>query len=315
MTTPLLFSILLTTFNRSQFLPRAINSVLKQTFSDFELIIIDDHSTDNTQQVVGEFSDPRITYIRHDNNQGVSSARNTGIKHAKGEYLCFLDDDDEYLPDFLEAINAFLKKSNQPFIGFIRVGIAEVHAPNTVGNEKEIIKNRLWHLEQEKNLLFLREIYYVGAIYHNICFKRAGLFNTTLSFLEDLDMLIRILESGGSYASIPRILIKYYIHNKPSLSRMHLSNKIANLENFIYLQDKFLSQYPVFWLTFYNRLASAYYRIGETKKARTLVRSILKKRYYHLKTWDLFRRFECRLLKYRLKKLFTALEKPDLLFF
>ncbi len=83
-----LFSVVLTTYNRSQFLARAISSVLQQTFTDFELIIVDDHSTDNTQQIVAEFSDTCITYIQQTKNRGVSTAHNYG--HSAGKRRIYL---------------------------------------------------------------------------------------------------------------------------------------------------------------------------------------------------------------------------------
>jgi GT2 family glycosyltransferase len=298
-----LFSIILTTYNRSQFLPRAINSVLQQTFTDFELIIVDDHSTDNTQHVVTEFNDKRITYIRLDHNQGVSTARNTGITQAKGEYLCFLDDDDEYLPEFLYEVHCFLEKRKQPFIGFIRVGITRVFAPGKRDNKEKTIEIQIWHWPQEKNVLLSTEIHCVGLIYHNICFQRAGVFNPKLSYLEDIDMLLRSVEAGGSYVSIPKVLIKVHIHDQSSLSRtMNLSHRIANLENFIFLQNKFLNQHFPFWLHSYHSLAGDYYRIGEKHLARKLVFRIIRKCWYYPKIWELFFRFEFKSLKSNLLK-------------
>lgn len=96
-------SIIIPTYNRSTLLPRAINSVLKQTFTKYEIIIVDDHSQDNTPGVIDSFSDPRIRAIRHERNKGQSAAINTGISNAEGEYIAFLDDDDEWLPNKLEG--------------------------------------------------------------------------------------------------------------------------------------------------------------------------------------------------------------------
>jgi glycosyltransferase involved in cell wall biosynthesis len=94
------FSIILPTFNRAHFLPKAIESVLAQTFEDWELVIVDDGSTDNTREVVVAYKDPRIVYS-YQENQERSTARNNGIEKAKGEYICFLDSDDYYLPEKL----------------------------------------------------------------------------------------------------------------------------------------------------------------------------------------------------------------------
>lgn len=302
-----LFSIILTTYNRNQFLARAIHSVLTQTYTVFELIIIDDHSSDRTPLVVADFVDSRITYIRQLHNQGVSVARNTGIALAKGEYLCFLDDDDEYLPEFLQEIHHFLEKQTQTFIGFIRVGIAKIFTSNNLENGKKAIKTQLWHLTPDKNLLFITKMDYVGLVYHRLCFKRASVFNSEMNFAEDLDLILRMLNVGVSYASIAKVLINIHIHPQPSLSRsIDIPALIDAMQYFLFIQDQFLSQHLALWLYYYTSLASQYYRIGEKKSARRLVRSILKKCWYYPRVWDLFRRFEFKNLKARVVKSFTV---------
>lgn len=105
-----LFSIIVPTYNRAHFLDRTITSVINQTYADWELLIVDDGSTDNTKDVVHAYIslDNRIKYIYQDNKR-VSAARNNGLRNAKGDYLCFLDSDDEYnthhLQTFADAIN------------------------------------------------------------------------------------------------------------------------------------------------------------------------------------------------------------------
>lgn len=97
-----LVSVIIPTHNRSQLLVRAVNSVLSQTYSNLECIVVDDASTDDTQKVIQQFTDPRIIYLRHKVNKHASGSRNTGIEKAKGDLIAFLDDDDEWLPEKLE---------------------------------------------------------------------------------------------------------------------------------------------------------------------------------------------------------------------
>ncbi|MBN2137845.1 MAG: glycosyltransferase family 2 protein [Sedimentisphaerales bacterium] len=92
-------SVVIPTYNRAEFVVRAIDSVLEQTWRDYEVIVVDDGSTDNTKEVLGPYMD-RISYIYQD-NAGVSVARNTGIEAAKGQWVAFLDSDDEWLPEKL----------------------------------------------------------------------------------------------------------------------------------------------------------------------------------------------------------------------
>src|SRR6478736_3287941 len=95
------FSVVIPTYNRASTLPRAIRSVLEQTYADVELVIVDDGSTDDTAEVVGAFADARITYLRQ-TNRGVSAARNAGAAAATGDFIVFLDSDDQLLPEAVQ---------------------------------------------------------------------------------------------------------------------------------------------------------------------------------------------------------------------
>jgi glycosyl transferase family 2 len=107
-------SVVLTTFNRSALLGRAIESVLAQTLDDFELIVVDDCSTDDTPIVVSRIDDSRVSFIRHETNLGLASARNSGIGRARGKFVCFLDDDDELLPEKLSAQTRAFDEERDP---------------------------------------------------------------------------------------------------------------------------------------------------------------------------------------------------------
>lgn len=99
-----LVSIILATYNRGHSLKRAIDSVLNQTYTNFELIIVDDGSTDNTSDVLKEYSDPRIRISLHEQNKGVTAAKNTGLNQIKGEWFGTFDSDDELKPDAIETL-------------------------------------------------------------------------------------------------------------------------------------------------------------------------------------------------------------------
>lgn len=111
------FSIIIATYNRAKSLPKAVESVRAQTFPDWELIIVDDGSTDGTKELVGAFNDTRIRYIALPENQGASLARNRGIDEAKGKYAMVWDSDDELYPQALQTLHdAFLK---HPDVGIV----------------------------------------------------------------------------------------------------------------------------------------------------------------------------------------------------
>ncbi len=111
-------SVIIPTYNRASLLSRSVSSVLSQTFTDYEIIIVNDCSSDYTQHVIDTFSDSRIRSLTHNSNKGISATRNTGIANAKGDYIAFLDDDDEMAPTRLEkSVKLLDSKSSE--IGFV----------------------------------------------------------------------------------------------------------------------------------------------------------------------------------------------------
>lgn len=113
-----LVSVIIPTYNREKTLERAVNSVLSQTFKNFEVIIVDDNSTDNTMSLISRYenNDFRIRYLQHHKNLGAQAARNTGIKEAKGKWIAFLDSDDEWLPEKLEKNLECAYSQNVPVV-------------------------------------------------------------------------------------------------------------------------------------------------------------------------------------------------------
>ncbi|WP_163436656.1 glycosyltransferase family A protein [Fibrobacter succinogenes] len=110
-----MISIVLPSFNRARILPKAVESILRQTYKDFELIIVDDGSSDNTREVVKSFNDDRIVYV-HQENAGACVARNNGIDHARGEYIAFQDSDDIWHEDKLEKQLKALQEKNADIV-------------------------------------------------------------------------------------------------------------------------------------------------------------------------------------------------------
>ena len=106
-----LVSVILTTHNRYELLSKSINSVLKQDYPQLELVVVDDHSSDNTYDILRQYNDKRINYIRHQRNLGLASARNTGLSASKGKYIAFLDDDDEWLSEKISLQVALISQS------------------------------------------------------------------------------------------------------------------------------------------------------------------------------------------------------------
>lgn len=113
-----IISVIIPSFNRGHCLKICIESVLKQTFHDFEVIVVDDASTDDSLAHIKTLSDPRIRYLEHDTNRGGAAARNTGIEAAKGEFVAFLDSDDYWAPQKLEMQIKLLREKGEDY-GFV----------------------------------------------------------------------------------------------------------------------------------------------------------------------------------------------------
>jgi len=123
-------SIIIPTHNREQFIRRAIRSVINQSYKRWELIVVDDASKDNTETAVANFCDERICYVRSEANLGQALATNLGISKSTGEYIAFLDDDDEWLPDKLASqLKVYREK---PALGMVYCGM------NKIRNESEL---------------------------------------------------------------------------------------------------------------------------------------------------------------------------------
>src|SRR6056297_3803158 len=113
-------SIIIPTYNRKKLLKNAIQSVLKQTYKNLEIVIVDDGSSDGTQNLIDNINNNKIKYIRNEKSVGGSQARNIGINNSTGKYITFLDDDDEYLP---EKIEKQVLKFNNNNIGLVYTGV------------------------------------------------------------------------------------------------------------------------------------------------------------------------------------------------
>lgn len=136
------FSIIIPTYNRAHTIRRPINSILAQTFTDWELIIVDDGSTDDTQEIVESYKDPRIRYVWQE-NQERSAARNHGISLAKGAWICFQDSDDEYLPEHLQVLYEGIQNNAEYKV--IRTGLL-IYEDGHFTSKTNICKDNIYDL-------------------------------------------------------------------------------------------------------------------------------------------------------------------------
>ena len=182
-------SVILPTYNRAHAISRAIQSVLNQTYRDFELVVVDDGSTDNTESVVKDFGDPRIRYIRCEQNRGGSAARNIGIKAAEGEFIAFQDSDDEWMQEKLKKQMSIFERAS------LHVGVVYTGFYRIKNNDKTYIPTSDIKISEgniHDQLLKGNFVSTPTAIVRAECFKRAGLFDERLPRLQDWELFIRI---------------------------------------------------------------------------------------------------------------------------
>lgn len=193
-----LVSVIIPTFNMAKWLPNALDSVLAQTYSHWECIVIDDGSTDNTQEVVEHYSskDRRIRGV-HKESGGPSSARNAGIQISKGELIAFLDADDVWLPTKLTKQVELL--SSVSSAGLCCTYFEEVDEQLNLLNQWPEIKARNKYSDDITPESLLENVSCCGvpgsassAVVRRECFEKLGLFDTRLRMGEDLDMWYRI---------------------------------------------------------------------------------------------------------------------------
>lgn len=178
------FSIVIPTYNREKTITRAINSILQQTYTDYEIVVVDDGSIDKTASVIESYNDPRIKYFKTE-NFGVAHARNYGIKQAKAQYLGFLDSDDMMEMNHLQSAYDFILIRESPEV---------VHLNFLWGDEDKVVthKNQLpKHLPED---IFKNCSLHVNCIFIKNEVVKQNLFNESreLMFAEDWDFFIKL---------------------------------------------------------------------------------------------------------------------------
>lgn len=203
-------SIIMPVYNGAAFVNKSIDSVLSQTFDDFELITINDGSSDNTREVIKKYTDRRIAYLQNRKNQGVPKTRNKGLAAARGKYIAYCDHDDIYYPRHLERMAAVLDARRDIGLVYARYLIVEPGKPTQVFPASDLQdKNWKWKLKD------------IGAplnIMHRIeCTRKAGGFDEseviTKNSGEDYELWLRIADYFKCYY-LKEILGEFVFHSR-----------------------------------------------------------------------------------------------------
>lgn len=262
-----LISIIIPTYNRASLLPKAVNSVINQTYKNWELIIVDDGSTDNTKEIVRQFSnkDKRIKYF-YQENKGQPSAMNVGVKNSQGEFIAFLDDDDEWLPLKLE-------KQIYKILQDKKIGIVYTNSI-VIGQQKryKINPNKFYYKNNTNffcSLLKGNLITASSVLLRKECFEKVGLFDESkiikITQSQDYDMWLRIARYY-KIGYMPEVLVKYnYIQKITDWQKrklaykaiLHIYKKHFNLKNlrspkcFLILTKSYLKYLFKFIISFF----------------------------------------------------------------
>jgi glycosyltransferase involved in cell wall biosynthesis len=258
-------SVIIPTYNRSNLIKNTIMGVVNQTYTDWELLVVDDGSTDNTREIVAELTkkDSRIKYFYQENSGCPSGPRNKGVEKAKGVYVAFLDSDDEWFPTKLEKQIVVFENSNNP-----KLGVVACYLYIKDYKTGEIISeyNKFYKGDVLDKLIINNFPFTSSCIMTKLSIlKEAGPFDPIFKVSEDVDMWLRISELGYEFDYIPEYLLNYLVHD----SNIYYGNKNFDGENeFIVLitkhkdlylkQDSSILGYYYYFVTKEYKLARKY---------------------------------------------------------
>ena len=279
-------SVILPVYNRENKVLNAIESVLSQSYSDWELILINDNSTDNSLEVLNSYKDERIVVSSTPKNVGPAAARNLGISKSKGDFISFLDSDDYYEPEFLKQSIDLLSQTNNK-VGFSWTGYNYVSSSGK--------KAQFWKPEKSSDyyrsfLFSLHTGTNSGLMIKKMVFSKCGYFDDMLPAAEDTDLLLRIIQKYN-FMTINGLLVNICIGQSDRLSFDF--KKIGLAYNIIYPKHESIIKsssslrlkwnYKMMWLN---------YHLGNIDSARSFFKKLIKDKFTHKRAWQIFLIFE-----------------------
>lgn len=219
------FSIVIPLFNKENFIENTLQSVFNQSFTDYEIIIVDDCSTDNSLKIVLEKHSDNVTIIRHEKNKGLSATRNTGINNASANYIAFLDADDLWKPSYLEKINSLIQQF--PEANLFATNYAELY-PNHI-EIPPTTKLRDFETDGIITTFFESNLSQPIYCYSSFCvekkvFEKIGFFDERITFGEDIDFSIRA-NANFKLAYSRENLVTYLMFSENRMSKDTIQDK------------------------------------------------------------------------------------------
>ncbi len=232
-------SIIIPTYNRKGIIEKAIQSALNQTIKNIEILVCDDGSTDNTEKIVKEIiqKDNRVKWIKGSHSGKPAIPRNKGIKNAKGEWIAFLDSDDEWLPNKLEEQLKVLKKTG------LKASSTNAYLHIVKKNKTKIYHKKDWKKIKFKDLLKLNRIICSSVVIHKSVIKKIGLFPTEkyITTGEDYAFWLRV-STQENFMFIKEPLLVFNHGTKNSIGVKN-NGKIKNIQKYLIQQKNILKNF------------------------------------------------------------------------
>ncbi len=264
-------SIVIPTYNRAELLMAALKSLQNQSYQNLEIIIVDDCSTDATAEAVKRLGDDRIVYIKHKVNKGGAEARNTGIQHATGDYIGFLDSDDEWLPDKTKRQLDII--SENPEAGVIYTGMKVYTDGHLVKETIPKYRGNLLSKLLESNCIYTTS----SILVKKELLEQIGGFDVSLPSCQDWDLYIRLAQISH-FDFVEDSLVLYNQHSGDRIS----TNQKAVIEGHLKIHELYKDLAKVMGENVYQKfsfkIARALFRVGiisQDKKMVTVSRRIL----------------------------------------
>lgn len=236
-----LVSIILPTYNRARFLEKAIKSVWTQTYSNMELIVVNDGSTDNTSEILDRLSkgNSKITIINNIKNLGIVAALNNGIKVAKGKYIARLDDDDFWDDDKkIEKQVSFLE-NNKDYV-LVGGGVIKIDA-----NNKEVSRYLLPEKDEDirKSILIDNVFAHISVLFSKDAFNKVGGYDQDFLYVEDWDLWLKLGTIGKMY-NFPEFFVRYFDQEYNNKNYYRNWGIRRNIKMNLRLKNRYKDKYP-----------------------------------------------------------------------
>lgn len=263
-----LVSVIIPTYNRLEYICEAVESVLAQTYRNYEIIVVDDGSKINIKSILIPYWD-KIKYV-YQKHKGLAAARNTGIRISSGKYLAFLDDDDLFEPDKLQNQTLMLKKDSS--LGFVYSDCYELWQEKNKKEINQAVRGTENHNDLAKEFFLCPNIRTPTVLFNKNSLKSVGLFDETLKQHEDGDLLLRmLLKFNARYSSYPSAIVR---HHESNMS----ANRVQMYDSLIVSSKKILLLFPEFkkslGIAASKRLIQLYYRWARAYLSQVIKRGI-----------------------------------------